>query len=151
MTQRELFQSMQADVVPHGANLQTTPWQAEDICNAARTILEAGKHSSLALRNVARGQAPSTGHTLPHSRTDLPHLLDALPKTSKEVHELDESSTDEKKWKAVAGLVNHYRGQLRVVDGGKWKLMNINSRGESANNLLHKLHPFFMLKRAQSW
>ena len=132
----------------HGANLQTTLWQAEDIYNAARTILEAGKHSSLGLRSVARGQAPSTGRAFPRSRADLPHLLDALPKTSKEVHELDESSTDEKKWKAVAGLVNHYRGQLRVVDGGKWKLMNINSRGESATNLLHKLHPFFMLKRA---
>ena len=107
----------------------------------------------VALRKVACGQAPSPGSAQPKDadfdlRARLSHLLDAMPEGSKTVHKLDESCGEEDKWTAVAGLVYHYKGQLRLLDPMQWMLMDINSNSESASKLLSELRPVLTLMHA---
>ena len=40
----------------------------------------------------------------------------------------------------IAGLVLHYKGQVRLLDEPEWKLWHINSQSESATEQLAKLH-----------
>ena len=124
-----------------------------DVHEVGKNLLAWGHRASLALRQVACGQAPSPGSSNPkpadpNLRARLSRLVDALPETSEAVHQVDESSSVEGKWTAVAGLVSHYRGQLRVVDESQWKLMDINGNSESATKQLSRLRPILMRRDA---
>ena len=120
--------------------------RGRNICKMGQELLEAGNYASLALRRVVPAHAPQRGFTEPAAadpdlRARLVHLLDALPATSEFVHNLDKSSSSEEKWKAVAGLPLHYKGQLRLIDEVQWTLMDMKCNSNSATEQLSKLHP----------
>ena len=139
------------------AHLDTLLWKqcssGADLCELGKVVLAQGNQASLALRKVSCATAPALGSECPRAaeaslRARVSRLVLALPEASRTVHQLTEYSDEEDQWLAVAGLVAHYRGQLRLVDEPQWKLFDINGNMESATDQLVKLHPTLMRKDA---
>ena len=123
------------------------------MCELGKAVLAQGNQASLALRKVSCATAPAPGSECPRAadarlRARVWRLVLALPEASRTVHQLTEYSDEEDQWLAVAGLVVHYRGQLRLVDEPQWKLFDINGNMESATDQLVELHPTLMRKDA---